>query len=175
MGSNELASGALSFKAAPDFETRADADGDGVYEVTVTASDGDLADTQDLSITNTDEIEVIPIVRQSGTRFADILLGNTGNDMLFGGTGNDSLLGGKQNDELHGGDGMDRLSGDQGNDGLYGDAGADIFVFGRKFGNDTIFDFEDGLDRIEFAKKVFANYGALSAAMSQDWGRCVDR
>lgn len=49
--------GVLTFKAAPDFETKADDDGDGVYEVTVQASDGVLTDTQDISVTvtNVDE------------------------------------------------------------------------------------------------------------------------
>jgi Ca2+-binding RTX toxin-like protein len=43
-------SGLLTFAAAPDHENPADADGDNVYEVIVRASDGDLADTQALSI-----------------------------------------------------------------------------------------------------------------------------
>ncbi|WP_162560038.1 peroxidase family protein [Methylotetracoccus oryzae] len=41
----------LSFITAPDFELPADADGDGVYEVTVEVSDGALTDTQTLSVT----------------------------------------------------------------------------------------------------------------------------
>jgi len=53
----DSASGALAFLAPPDFETPADADLDGVYEVTVEASDGSLSDTQAISVTvtNVDE------------------------------------------------------------------------------------------------------------------------
>ncbi|WP_201276175.1 peroxidase family protein [Methylotetracoccus oryzae] len=41
----------LSFITAPDFELPADADGDGVYEVTVQVGDGSATDTQTLSVT----------------------------------------------------------------------------------------------------------------------------
>ncbi len=44
-------SGALRFKTAPDFETPTDADEDNKYVVQVQASDGDLTDTQTLTIT----------------------------------------------------------------------------------------------------------------------------
>src|SRR3546814_11908682 len=40
--------GALSFINAPDFENRLDADGDGVYQVTVRATDGGNADAQQI-------------------------------------------------------------------------------------------------------------------------------
>jgi hypothetical protein len=43
--------GALAFAAAPDHEYAADADGDNVYDVVVTASAGALADSQALSVT----------------------------------------------------------------------------------------------------------------------------
>ena len=49
--------GALAFASAPDFEARADADADNVYEVTVQVSDGSLTDTQDLTIAVTDAFE----------------------------------------------------------------------------------------------------------------------
>ena len=42
----DASTGALSFVAAPDFEAPRDADGDNVYEVIVSASDGSLTDTQ---------------------------------------------------------------------------------------------------------------------------------
>lgn len=44
-------SGALRFKTAPDFETPTDADENNKYVVQVQASDGDLTDTQTLTIT----------------------------------------------------------------------------------------------------------------------------
>ncbi|MEM5774145.1 MAG: putative Ig domain-containing protein, partial [Anaerolineaceae bacterium] len=47
------ASGTLVFTAAPDFETKADADADNVYDVTVEVSDGELTDTQAIAVTVT--------------------------------------------------------------------------------------------------------------------------
>lgn len=46
----DLATGVLSFLAAPDYEAPGDADFDNVYEVTVSATDGSLFDQQQLSI-----------------------------------------------------------------------------------------------------------------------------
>ncbi|MFG1342654.1 tandem-95 repeat protein, partial [Xanthobacter autotrophicus] len=45
------AGGTLSFKSAPDFEDPADADGDNVYEIVISASDGDLATAQAVAVT----------------------------------------------------------------------------------------------------------------------------
>lgn len=49
--------GALSFITPPDFETPADANGDNIYEVTATASDGQATATQTLLITVGDVVE----------------------------------------------------------------------------------------------------------------------
>ena len=43
-------SGTLNFISAPDHEAAGDADGDNVYQVVVTASDGELADSQAISV-----------------------------------------------------------------------------------------------------------------------------
>ena len=45
--------GALSFKASPDFETPGDANDDNIYEITLTASDGSLSDSVDTEVTVT--------------------------------------------------------------------------------------------------------------------------
>jgi hypothetical protein len=58
--------GVLSFVAAPDFETPADAGADNVYLVTVQASDGSLLDTQALSITVTAVNESAPVITSNG-------------------------------------------------------------------------------------------------------------
>ncbi len=50
----DAATGALSFKKAPNFERPADADHNNVYDVVVSASDGTAADTQTLAVTVTD-------------------------------------------------------------------------------------------------------------------------
>ncbi len=53
--------GKLSFRAAPDFESPADADTDNAYEVTVTASDDSDSATQDVTVTVTD-VDEAPVV-----------------------------------------------------------------------------------------------------------------
>jgi Ca2+-binding RTX toxin-like protein len=58
------------------------------------------------------------------------------------GAGNDHLFGESANDVLNGGAGDDVLS---------GGIGEDIFTFEGGFGQDTITDFEDGIDMIHFS------------------------
>lgn len=50
----DAATGALSFRKAPNFERAADAGSNNVYEVIVSSSDGTATDTQTLSVTVTD-------------------------------------------------------------------------------------------------------------------------
>ena len=50
-------SGVLAFAANPDFEAPADADGDNVYNVTVTAADSAGANSADVAVTVTDVLE----------------------------------------------------------------------------------------------------------------------
>ena len=65
--------GALSFTAAPNFEAPNDANLNGIYEVTVTATDGDLAfDSQDLSITVTNVNETPTITSNLGGATASV-------------------------------------------------------------------------------------------------------
>jgi VCBS repeat-containing protein len=57
----DQATGALSFKAAPDFEHPLDSDGNNVYDVTVKADDGHGGiDTQAIAVTVTDVAEATP-------------------------------------------------------------------------------------------------------------------
>ena len=57
-GKFSIAAGQLSFRASPDFEARADADGDNVYEVTVVASDpARNSDELDVRVTVTNVLE----------------------------------------------------------------------------------------------------------------------
>ena len=58
----DAATGEVSFLEAPDFETPGDVGADNVYDVTVTASDGELSSSQDVAITVTDLNEVAPII-----------------------------------------------------------------------------------------------------------------
>jgi hypothetical protein len=57
--------GALSFVAAPNFEAPADADGDNVYDVVVSASDGSFTDTQAIAVTVGD-INELPVITSNG-------------------------------------------------------------------------------------------------------------
>ena len=50
----------MTFKSAPDFEAPGDDDGDNVYEVEVTASDGTNDTAQSVSITVTNANDVAP-------------------------------------------------------------------------------------------------------------------
>lgn len=62
----DAATGALSFVAAPDFDAPADSDGDNVYDVEVSATDGALSDSRSLSVTVTDRNEGIFITSNGG-------------------------------------------------------------------------------------------------------------
>lgn len=78
----------------------------------------------------------------------DLLIGGNGNDFLRGDSGHDSLDGGVNNDTLSGGVGNDMLIGGRGNDVLRGDGGADLFVFSRGPGRDSVSDFAVGTDHL---------------------------
>jgi Ca2+-binding RTX toxin-like protein len=103
-----------------------------------------------------------------GSDFGDVLKGNSAANLLVGGLGNDVLAAGGNADRLKGGEGADTLQGQGGNDTLEGETGddmlsggtgsRDLFVFHeygfdpatRSWGHDTISDFEDGIDALDF-------------------------
>ena len=68
-GINET--GELSFKSAPDFEKPLDADNDSMYEVTVTASDGNLESTRRIEITVTNVNEAPSISGSATVNYAE--------------------------------------------------------------------------------------------------------
>jgi Cadherin domain/RTX calcium-binding nonapeptide repeat (4 copies) len=57
--------GALSFISAPDFETKADAGANNIYDVQVQVSDGTYTDTQDIAVTITNQNEA-PTITSNG-------------------------------------------------------------------------------------------------------------
>jgi Ca2+-binding RTX toxin-like protein len=71
--------GTLNFVSMPDFETPADADGDNVYEVIVSASDGTSSDAQAVSVTVSNVNERPTIVSGGGGTSAiyDVVEGDT--------------------------------------------------------------------------------------------------
>ncbi len=143
----DAATGALAFKASPDFENPADADGDNAYAVLVRASDGTAAVTQAITVTVADEdgvtikggkrndtVDEVETVRGQAmpTAEEDVVTGRGGNDNLSGLGGNDVLNGGDGRDKLFGGDGVDILIGGANRDRLSGGGGSDSFVFGAE-------------------------------------------
>ena len=68
----DAATGALSFRSAPDFEAPGDADGDNVYDVHVAASDGSFTDTQSIAVTVANRNEGIFIESNGGGTSASI-------------------------------------------------------------------------------------------------------
>ena len=142
--------GALAFKAPPDFEAPTDANKNNVYEVTVKATDSKGAsDMQSLAVTVVD-VSGAPITGTAknntlnGTGEAETIRGLGGKDKLNGLGGNDVLIGGAGNDTLTGG------------------AGADSFAFSDKLKKnvDKIVDFVPGTDRILLDNAVFTKAGA---------------
>jgi Ca2+-binding RTX toxin-like protein len=81
-------------------------------------------------------------------KVVDFGLGAAAKD-LAGGPGPDSFRGSGENDTLSGEGGADRLEGLGGDDLLTGGADADTFVFAAGAGNDTITDWQDGIDALE--------------------------
>ncbi len=89
----------------------------------------------------------------------DVVMAGDGNDFVNGGRGRDFIEGGKGDDELEGDRGRDTIDGEEGEDFINGGRGgdnliggedADTFFFVARDGFDTIFDFEDGIDTIQF-------------------------
>ena len=89
----------------------------------------------------------------------DILKGTGGDNVINGGDGADRLSGRTGADELIGGAGTDTLNGGEGNDILTGGGAADVFIFSGPGDDDTITDFQVGIDTLKI-------YGLTSADVS---------
>jgi hypothetical protein len=72
------ATGVLSFAGAPDAEAPADADGNGVYEVVVAASDGSLTDSQAISVAVSSVDEAPAITSNGGGATASVTVDENG-------------------------------------------------------------------------------------------------
>ena len=83
----------------------------------------------------------------AGHSFGDTLVSI---ENLFGSNFNDVFVGDANDNVLNGWNGVDRLTGGEGNDTLIGGAGNDRFIFTDNWGDDTITDFEDGGDLLDF-------------------------
>jgi Ca2+-binding RTX toxin-like protein len=148
------ATGEVTFKNAPDFETPLDSGGNNIYNFTVVASDGSASDTQNVAITVTDVPEstgptIAPVYNGTGdpndfdslvgTASSGFLLvnGTIAGETITGDTstndkdiinalgGDDTVYAGDATDTVYGGDGVDTIYGGDQNDSLYGQAGND--------------------------------------------------
>ena len=84
-----------------------------------------------------------------GSKYADSITGDAANNYLYGHGGDDFI---------DGGSGGDFILGGSGNDTLLGGSGADRFVFKpTETGSDSVVDFENGLDLLNFSAFGFAS------------------
>jgi Ca2+-binding RTX toxin-like protein len=103
-----------------------------IYEA---SGEGDDVVRTSISWTIGDNVEGLQLTGKKdlngfGAATANRLTGNSGDNELFGRAGDDTLRGGA------------------GNDMLTGDQDADIFIFAKGAGKDTVTDFEAGIDEI---------------------------
>lgn len=96
----------------------------------------------------------------TGSHYGDSLTSGNDESDLVGLGGNDVLIGAGGRDRLFAGEGDDRLLGGQGNDDMFGQGGADTFVIRANAGNDRIYGFDQGLDKIEYRDGV--DFAALT-------------
>ena len=137
--------------------------------LTLTADGGDGYDTI-ISLSGTDDItggngrdlvkmgnghDIFRDSNQGGVHGSDTVLGEDGNDTIKGGGGDDLFKGQKHNDLISGGDGHDTIDGGPGKDTIAGGRGDDLltggserdqFLFRPGTGQDTITDYETGVD-----------------------------
>ncbi|RWM95807.1 MAG: hypothetical protein EOR84_14665 [Mesorhizobium sp.] len=99
--------------------------------VTYTISD---ADVENLTLTGAAAINA------TGNSSNNVLTGNSAANSISGGSGSDSLSGGAGDDSLTAGRDNDTLVGGSGNDYLNGQENADVYVFQRGDGSDTLED-----------------------------------
>ncbi len=115
------------------------------------------------------------VLKGTGNRLDNHIIGNDAGNRLWGMAGDDVLTGGAGQDQLRGGEGDDRLEGGAGDDELGGGAGADLFVFAPGHGQDRILDFraEEGDRLLLQGWDAAAWEAALAAAQHQAGGLLV--
>ena len=158
----DSATGALSFRAAPDFETPADAGRDNVYDLNVLVSDGTLVTMQATTVSVLDVVgEVL-----TGTGGADRLVGGAGADTFSGMAGDDMLIGGAGADTLHGDAGIDTVH--------YSGSSAAVTVHldgSANSGGDAQGDTIDGVEQVIGSAHADSIFGdALANALSGGGG-----
>ena len=118
------------------------------YAVTVNLSLNGFAQNTGQGIDTFLDIENV-----SGSSLNDFIYGDSNNNVIRGNEGGDWIWGSGGNDTILGDDGNDVVVGGIGNDLLFGGDGADAFWYGSYnagLGNDNIYDFENGVDKVYF-------------------------
>ena len=99
----------------------------------------------------------------------DVVGGGAGNDQLLGGAGNDTVYGGSGDDTIYAGSGADRIYGGTGNDVIYfgtNDGAADVYASVASNGSDTLWGFEDGIDKLNLTASGIASFSDLSGKIA---------
>ena len=96
----DAATGEVRFIEAPDFEAPGDADGDNVYDIVVTASDGTISTDQAVAITVTDENEppiftsdaAVSVAENQTVAYTALATDADGDDLSYNLSGTDAAL-----------------------------------------------------------------------------------
>ena len=96
----DATTGEVRFIEAPDFDNPGDADGDNVYDIVVTASDGTNSTDQTVAITVTDENEppiftsdaAVSVAENQTAAYAAVATDVDGNDLSYNLSGTDAAL-----------------------------------------------------------------------------------
>lgn len=83
--------------------------------------------------------------------FSTVIANGTDNISIAFGTVIENATGSRYDDVISGNSSSNRINGGRGNDLLSGGAGSDVFVFHSQSGNDTVTDFETGVDVLDFS------------------------
>jgi Ca2+-binding RTX toxin-like protein len=117
-----------------------------------------VAGTIGWNVSNAGEAAAVTLL---GSARADVLTGGLGADTLNGGAGDDTIIGGGGLDSLFGGLGDDRFMDAEGAQIYEGGAGRDRYSFLTGHGHDSIRDFTQGQDKIDFGGFGGATFGSL--------------
>jgi len=117
---------------------------------------GETTDSSGIVVWNDNNFDVLTTIEQIA--FDDgVVTQRADNSFVFASNAEIlALAGDANNNTLTGGNANDTLSGMGGDDTLSGGAGLDIFIASQNNGNDTISDFENGLDLIDLSNASLA-------------------